>query len=65
MVLIQIDVPADLDKMLQIERIQREHITKAETVVEIINEYFKPFCCKGDSSVMFKNMAQFKNTKGR
>ena len=42
MPIITIDLPQNVDKCLAIEKVQRENITKAETIVQILDEYFKP-----------------------
>ena len=38
MPLIQFDIPKELDKKLRIEMIQREHKSKDETILEILED---------------------------
>jgi len=37
---IQIDLPKEIHKFIQIEKIKRERNTMAETIIELLNECF-------------------------
>lgn len=41
MVKIQFDLPEDVDKYLRIQKVKRDVITKAETIIIILREYMK------------------------
>ena len=47
MVFIQLDIPVNLNKLVGIERIKREHNDKRETIVKILEEYFKNVSKRG------------------